>query len=384
TAAAPTPAPAFQPDDCPAPRSIAAPALPASSVDLTAAIGVFLSNGGAPAVLEGVLRGWGAITPQGGVVQADTDLTGDRIPEVLVNLYNPFTYNPEAVLNAGRLLIYGCDNDGYRLLYATPDNPGLALPVLHRVGDLNADIKAEVVYDIQSCTSTYCNREGAILSWNPIVGVFEVINSGQMLAINGRLGVLDADGDGILEITAASLPVASASSGPVRGVVDVWDYTGTNYVLAQRYTDDPRYRIHAIHDADAALLAGNLDEANRVYLLARDAEVPLLSWSIANEFTLLRAMANFRLVTTAVRGGNVGRAEQYLNTLSADNPPGSPGEGFLLMAQVFMERVRAGEGSAGGCAAVQAALGTRPELLALLNSYGSANRFYQPSELCPF
>ena len=47
-------------------------------------IGRYLSAGGSATVLEATLRNWGAITDQGGVVQADTDMTGDGVLEVIV------------------------------------------------------------------------------------------------------------------------------------------------------------------------------------------------------------------------------------------------------------------------------------------------------------
>ena len=52
-----------------------------------------------------------------------------------------------------------------------------------------------MVYDIQSCTVSSCTREAFILAWNPVVGTFEAMNSGQMLAVNGRFGVVDIDSD---------------------------------------------------------------------------------------------------------------------------------------------------------------------------------------------
>jgi hypothetical protein len=382
TAAAPTPQPAFLQDDCPVVGGRAAPERPLQYTDFAGTIGVYLSNGGAPAVLENTLRAWGAITDAGGFVQADTDLTGDKTPEIILNVFNPFTYNPESPLNAGQALVYGCDNNGYRLLYATPANPGLALPVFHRVGDLNADVKAELVFDIQSCSSSYCTREGYILSWNPIVGVFEPLNAGQLIAINGRMGVVDLDSDGILEITVASNPPSSAASGPTRGVVDVWDWTGENYLLATRLEDDPAYRIHALHDADEELFNDNFRTALSGYLDVRDS-ASLLQSSVANEGAMLRAFATFRLVTTYARLGD-GRSEQFLSTLLAENPEGSPGAVYAAMGQAFMESVRAGAGSAAGCQSALSVASSRPEALAFLNSYGYANRSYNLNNLCPF
>lgn len=382
TAAAPTPQPTFQPNECPETRGFSPPSQPESFNDFPAAVGVYLSNGGAPSVLESTLRSWGAITDKGGVVQADTDLTGDKIPEIIVTLFNPFTYNSDAILNSGQLLIYGCDNNAYRLLYTTSNNPGIALPVLHRVGDLNGDVKAEVVFDIQSCTTTSCIREGFILSWNTVVGAFETLNAAQILAINGRLGVADFDSDGILEVSVSSNPPPSTTSGPTRGIVDVWDWTGQNYVLAVRTNGDPRYRIHQLQDADAELENGNFRSALRGYFEVRDNS-DLLAWTLLNETEMLRAFAAYRILTVYARLGD-GRAEEILATLLSENPEGSPAAVYAVMGQSFMDALRSGGSVSGACQAALAAASARPEALSFLNSYGIANRSYSLNDLCPF
>lgn len=382
TAAAPTPQPTFQPTECPATRALSAPLPPTDFTQYPAAIGVFLSNGGATSVLESVLRQWGAITPQGGVIQADTDLTGDKVPEILINLFNPLTYNDEAILNSGQLLIYGCDNQAYRLLFSSPNNSALALPVLHRVGDMNGDVKAEIVYDLQSCIPNSCSREGNIISWNSTTGAFEPLNNQPILSTNGRMGVADVDGDGILELSLTSSPPSNLNSGPTRGLVDVWDWTGQNYTLATRTIDDPRYRIHQLQDADDNLFAGNNRAALRGYLETRDDQ-DLLAWTVPNEAQWMRAFANYRILTTYARIGD-DRANDLLNQLVAENPEGAPSATLAQMGQVFMDVFRSGGGLSAACRASLEIAATRSDVLGFLNSYGTANRTYSLTDLCPF
>jgi len=233
-AALPPPAPYYQPDECPLPGVPAAPARPASFNDYKDRIAGYLSAGGSPTVLEATLRNWGAITDRGGVVQADTDLTGDGVREIVITLYNPQTYNEEALLNAGQLLVLGCDGGGYRVLYETLFNPLVALPELLRVGDMNADVRAELVFFTETCGRSSCAKDGKILTWNALTGAFKELNNGQIVAINGRIGIADVDGDGVLELTAQiNPPRTSALTAPAR-VIDTWDWTGTDYVLALR------------------------------------------------------------------------------------------------------------------------------------------------------
>lgn len=237
-AAAPPPAPYYQPDECPPPRVPSAPTRPASFNDYKDRIAGYLSAGGSPTVLEATLRNWGAINDSGGVVQADTDLTGDGVREIIVTFFNPQTFNEEALLNAGQMLVLGCDSGGYRVLYETPFNPLVALPELLRVGDMNADVRSELVFFTETCGRSSCYKEGKILTWNAQTGAFKELNNGQIVAINGRIGIADIDGDGVLELTAQiNPPRTSALTAPAR-VVDIWDWSGTDYVLALREDAD--------------------------------------------------------------------------------------------------------------------------------------------------
>jgi hypothetical protein len=382
TAAAPAPAPYFQPTQCPPLGSPAIPTPPENFNDYNVVIGRYLSAGGPPTVLEATLRNWGAITDQGGVVQANTDLTGDGVLEVIVTVYNPTVYNPDALLNAGQLLVYGCDNGGYRLLYQTTYNDGLALPELLRVGDMNADVKNELVYEIQTCNGTSCYKEGKILSWNAIVGAFEELNNGQIVAINGRIGIADVDGDGVLELTAEINPPGTTTTGPGRSVIDTWDWNGMDYALALR--EEPkgaRYRIHAIYDADDLLRAGQLRPAILAYDAARRDQT-LLSWTVPNEYEILRAYAAYMIMISYARLSN-GRAENWFDVLTSENPPGTPGYGFAQMGQTFMDNYRATTDAHAACAQA-ISVGATANVLSGLNSYGYNNRTYTLNDVCPF
>ena len=384
TAQAPVSAPNFVSGDCPeAGGRLFGPA-PSDFDDYPAAIGTFLSNGGSPIVLESELNTQRAINRQGGVIQADTDLTGDRVPEIIVNIFNPNLYNADATLNAGQMLVYGCDNGGYRLLYRTPNSPGLALPILHRVGDMNGDARAELVFDVQSCSTTGCTREGYILSWNPITGIFEDLNNQPIISVNGRLGVVDLDDDGILELTSASNPTSDISSGPRRSVVDIWDWTGENYILAIRQESAAQYRIHTLHDADQNLRQQAFQSALTDYRAVRNDDT-LLPWTaVPNDSQVVRAFATYRMITIYARLGD-GRANTFLNTILTENPVGTGGEVYAAMAQAFMEGYRNNANSVSlGCQSAIAVASSRPEALSNLNAYGYANPSYTIADMCPF
>jgi hypothetical protein len=382
TAAAPAPAPYFQPNECPASGAPPPPPPPQDFGEYSTVVGRYLSSGGSPTVLEATLRNWGAITDQGGVVQADTDITGDGVLEVIVTLFNPASYNADALLNAGQLLVYGCDGGGYRLLHQTAYNDGIALPELVRVGDMNADVKNELVYFTESCNSAGCYKDAKILSWNAILGAFEELNAGQIVAINGRIGVADLDDDGVLELTAAINPPGTTSTGPPRSVVDTWDWNGVDYLLALREEPEGvRYRIHAIYDADDLFRDGQYRQGILAYDDAR-RDPDLLAWSVANEREFLRAYAAYRIVIGYVRLQSA-RAETWLDVLIGENPPGSAGYGFAQMGGAFMDNYRATGDIRAACAQA-ISVATSTNVLGPLNSYGYGNRSYTLGDLCPF
>ncbi len=382
TAAAPLPAPYTAPEKCPAPGAPAPPPRPADFSDYSVSIGRFLSGGGSPTVLEATLRNWGALTERGGVVQADTDITGDGVQEVIVTIYNPALYNPDAPLNAGQLLVYGCDNGGYRLLYRTQYNAGLALPELLRVGDMNTDVKNELVFFVESCNQVGCYKDAHILTWNAFVGAFEELNSGQIIAVNGRIGIVDVDGDGVLELTAQINPPGNATSGPPRSQLDIWDWNGQDYVLAVReQPEGTRYHIHAIYEADDLFRAGQLRDALMVYDTVRGNR-SLLSWTVAGEREFLDAYAAYQIVIGFAQLRS-GRAENWIPVLVNQNPPGSPGHGFAQMGEAFMNNYRATGDTRAACAEARNMAATT-NVLSLLNSYGFNNRTYTLTDICPF
>lgn len=383
TAAAPLPAPYTAPQKCPAPGAPAPPTKPASFSDYSVMIGRFLSAGGSPTVLEATLRNWGAITDRGGVVQADTDITGDGILEVIVTIYDPALYNAEAPLNAGQLFVFGCDAGGYRLLHRTQYAAGLALPELSRVGDMNADVKNELVYFIESCNQSGCFKDAKILSWNTFVGAFEELNSGQIIAVNGRVGIVDVDQDGVLELTAQINPPGNLASGPPRSLTDIWDWNGRDYVLAVREEPEgSRYHIHAIHDADDLFRAGQFRDALMAYDAVRRNR-NLLSWNaVSGERQVLDAYAAYQIVIGFARLQS-GRAESWLPILVNENPPGTPGHGFAQMGEAFMNNFRATGDTRAACAEARNAA-AMTSVLGLMNSYGYNNRSYWMTDLCPF
>ena len=381
TAAATPQIPLFTLSECPAIAAPPPPARPASFIQYPETIGRYLSAGGPTTLLESLLRSWGAIQ-EGAVVQADTDLSGDGVPEVIVTLYDPGLYQPGQP-SPGVLLVYGCAQGGYRLFYSTVYGPGTIIPELRRVGDMNGDVRAELAYSQRTCQAGRCTQTMHILSWSATLGAFSPLNDAPMNATSGRVTIADLDGDGVLEVAIAFNPGLDMSAGPQRRTTDIWDWDGESYRLAVIEAEAPIYRIHAVHDADMLLEQGEWRAAIRMYDRVRD-DPALLPWTAPNEALVLRAYAGYRKVLASIGLGRPADANAARDALLAENPPGMPGEVYAALARTFLESYARQRNTARACTAVLSAANARPDALITLNSYGYANRVYTFEDLCPF
>lgn len=373
-------APIFQPGECPPPGAPVPPLRPATFGLFPQAIGLFLSAGGPTTTLESLLRSWGAINEGRGVVQSDTDLTGDGLPEIIVTIADPTAYRADAP-SPGQLLIYGCAQRAYRLLYSTPYSGGTMLPELKRVGNMNGGGRAQIVFAQQVC-SVACTQAAQILQWNTTIGAFTPLNDRPIEATGAKVQIGDVDGDGLLEVTVTFNPPADPNAGPYRRIVHIWDWNGVSYVLGQVQEDAPTYRIHALYDADAVFFSGDFRGAVRAYdRIINDQN--LAPW-YPSDPTVLRAMANFRKLTAYAALRQSKAVEDTVNTINTENPPGSPAEAWGAIASSFLENYRKFRSLSRVCAAVIPVITSRPDLFATINQYGAANHTYTAGELCPF
>jgi hypothetical protein len=375
--------PNYQPGDCPEVGGPVPPQKPNSFSQYPEIIGLYLSSGGPTTILESTLRSWGAIQ-EGAVVQSDTDLTGDGTAEIIVSVYDPSAFQPGTPA-PGQLLVYGCAQKGYRLLYSTTYSPQTMIPELKRVGDMNSDVRAELAFTQLTClTPGQCTQIMQILAWNANLGTFKPVNDLPINANNAKAVISDLDSDGNLEISVIFAPPTDPAAGPPRRMIDVWDWDGTNYVLALTQLDPPAYRIHALNDGDLKLGYEDWSQAIRLYDRVRDDQT-LLPWDLVpNEAFVLRSYATYKKILAMISNRQIRATGEVLSGLQAENPPGSPGEVYATLAQTFLENYGRNRDRKRACTAVLELAATRLDALTILNNYGYANRIFTLTDLCPF
>jgi hypothetical protein len=332
----------------------------------------FLSAGGTAVILEDALRNDWGILGELGFVRSDIDLTGDGVPEVILGYVVP---------GAGStLLVAGCEGGRYVLRHQAVYDSETA-PQLILLGDTNHDGLNNIVFVVQRCDDDdECLYQTHLITWQPqewrFVGLL-----GTPIESDALPEMMDMDGDDVSEIVIRMERWGSWATGPLRTGVMIYDWDGSVYVLSIPQLNPPRFRIQYIHAADRRFESGDMDGAINLYQNAITDE-GLGVWR-DNETPILESYILYRMILTRV-ANNDGEAEsvyQYIVDTYLD-PAQAPV--YVEMSRVFWESYQATSDLSAACQVVQEFIGEHPDVLSLMNRYGSRTRSYTAEDMCPF
>jgi len=374
-----TPQPAVltrQPAPCGVPPG--SPAIPDLTNPLTwsAQLLEYLDNGGLVTTLLDSLEGRpGLLEPGQRAAQLDLDHDGSEDLAIVLDSQNPAGGPP-----SGELLVFLCDQDHYRLLYITPPGETAGLPRIEFAGDLTGDLAPELLVSTESCGAHTCGRNLAVLSYNGRELVNILQDRSDDLP-NPTLAVGPALPDGSRTISMTGTGISSAGAGPYRERTRTWTYDPASglFTPAPDVLGDARFRIHVLHDADAAAETGDTQTALALY--RRVIDDPSLDDWIYGETgqRTLAAFSMFRELWIALQQGDTGTARAVLDAMQASATNDSVD--MLTLAETTFDAYQNG-GLPSACSAAQAfAAAHMAGVLEPLN-YGYANRAYSPPDLC--
>jgi hypothetical protein len=320
------------------------------------------------------------------------------VPDVFVVALDPayVTYD----VQPGDLFVFGCQAGSYKLRYDAGHFAERGAPVIQSADDVTGDGINDLIYTVSSCGARGCQGEVDVIGWSVTLGTFNSLSAQKIVAFQPNVVVADTDGDGQAEISVTSGVNPNPSAGPQRQTTTTYRWDGAQFSASQVLKAPLTYRIHAVYDGDDALQAGDYAAAVTAYQTAI-SDQELQSWGDPSEAATLIAFARFRLMLTYVLSDDVGRAQSAYDQLQALYAPPTPqtgGDGqplptpsiltqpgvdFARMADLFWQNFSVNRDAKRACDTVTTYARSAPAGLQALNSFGFANRQYQPGELCP-
>jgi hypothetical protein len=326
--------------------------------------------------LENTLTEWEALPDAITAQVVAVDLTGDGSPEIAIALREP-----------SDLLIFSCQGGVYAPSYRLQQNVEQWevgwIVNLQQVDDVNADGQPEVVFTLSTCGAHTCYKTLQVLGWDGVA--FTSLMGGNLDMPYPDYTVTPG------RIEAKSGPIGSVGAEPQRGYAEIWEWDGRVFTITQQIWDPPLYRYHALLDGDRALMSGDYAGAIATYeqVISDDT---LQEWGTvsgiidpAEERTLLTAFARWRLVLVYLLTGDTDTAQSAYDRLQADHPIETTGHDVSAMAQVFWTAYLIEDSIAVGCAEVVARAASETAVQDFFNwTYGYANPYWEPLNLCPF
>ena len=349
----------------------------------------------------------------------EIDLTGDRIPELIINeLW---------------LFVFGCNSGKYRVLLK--GQPGYHLPIsfspnIVYVGDTNLNGIPELITSRMDGANYITTMYFQILEWdgshfqNLITQPDFDSRYGDGGVLNGNIYmdgegdqcskgcVQDIDGNGTLEFVLSGGAYRGAAHpnapyGPWRVKTDVYMWNGEGFVWHSTEFEPPQFRYQAIQDADKAVLDGRIEKAlelyrqvifsdtldwysqeRRFWQLSHDpfaTPPPPLPSPDPNEYPNLAAYAHFRMMLLHLVQSSIAESKSEYDALQAQFPNGSVGYAYAEMAIAFWNDYQETHDISLACReAIAYATLHQDEILTYISGYGWQDRSYKPEDICPF
>ncbi|QPC82136.1 hypothetical protein G4Y79_21000 [Phototrophicus methaneseepsis] len=348
---------------------------PDTPEEAAAVLSDYLGAGGTLSGVRDGLIDWDALGETGYV--RDADLTGEGQPEVIIGYTAPD--------GAGTLLVLGCENGRYATRYESTSD-GSAPPVMVWIGDVNQDMRSEMVASRRLCeTADLCLYDTQILRWDTARGRFfnllnEPVHSLEVPAVR------DTDSDNVTELVIQLTTRGTTATGPLRTGVNIYDWNGTGYTLSIIQLDPPEYYIQYIHQADRLFAERNIAGAATLYQRTLDRD-DLRYWFndgpvTITTYTLYRLLLAYAYLEDP-------RLQEIITRINADYAveEGQTADDqpvYIALAYTFINTMQARADLHTACESVQRIIEIRPQAMELLNRYGRYNPAYEALDLCPY
>lgn len=416
-----------QPQQCPKIDTSVRPELPKDYIEAPPhysyleAILEYLNAGGSPKVLQNYLvldsRFW-----------AEKDLTGDRVPELLVSIIG--------------LNIFMCDHGQYTNPLSLPLEGDPMSLILLGIQDMNLDGIPELVLqdeifsagvrmykiyewdgkEFQSLlwpeTELYAwfsTPQGRGLDWYTNLAPNYLSEFNEIEGIASSASIKDIDKNGTQELIVYNQvpPVNHRGISPWRATIDIYKWNGVIFMWDKVEIEPPIYRFQAVQDGDRMSLLGNYQQALELYQAVISSN-KLYAWSLENykqqlyaesertptptpipviqdEYDNLVAYAHYRIMLLQILQGDSVSAQITYETLQMKFPDGTQGHRFAQLAAEFWQEYQSSQNLGKACSAViNYANEYKNDIFTYLGnteediSHSTQSHYYTPWDMCPF
>jgi hypothetical protein len=350
---------------------------PADALPTADAVSQYLNGGGDPEALAAALydRGW--VSPTSKVVW--TDIDGDDSLDFAAGL--TAGADAQGITHAGSVFVWHCRGGRYDRSEIAPPRPGFSPPALREALDVTGDGITELIVAYPQCGAHTCFAQFGVFQPDGATWIDRFQGaSDDMPTPELSVEVVVPGSAAILRITATG--VGSVGAGPHRvwSRAWAWDPEVKAFVPGEPEVEAPRFRIHALHDADDALLRSELGTALALYERVIEDD-QLLDWPSAGDRRPgLTAYAAYRRVLAFLLDGEPAQAQVELDRRLTDPEPAA-----LAYVELARRLIAAhADGTlAEACRAASSFVSENSEAMLAPLDFGYANRIYTAADICP-
>ena len=340
-------------------------------------VSAYLDAGGDPTALAASLfdRGW--ISPTSIAVWTDIDNDGDL--DFSAGLTGP--PDAQGIALSGSVILWRCQGGSYLRSEIASARPDFGLPALREAQDLTGDGTPELLVAYPLCGAHSCFAQFAVFQWDgPAMadrfkGVSDDMPYPELSIEPGGPGAPAA-----IKVTATG--IGSVGAGPYRiwSRTWRWEAAAQSFLSGEPVVEAPRYRIHALYDADDAFANGDTSTALSLYLRVIEDD-SLLDWQTTGERrSELAAYAAYRRVLAFLMSGDEAGAQAEID-LRLEGLSG-PAKAYAELAGLLFAADPA-RSLPEACTDVRRYVEQNSQAILDPLDHGYANRTYLAADICP-